>query len=303
MPGGIHLSEGWTDLLEPGLYKIFDGAATRFTEKDSMLSKLFSVKNTTKSYEKESSATDLGDFTEFTGTVAYDETYQGYDKKTEFTEYVKGIKIERKLFDDADYNIINQRPKQLGYAAVKTQEKYGAKTFNEAFTTEPADGDGCELCASDHPSPAGGVTQSNEGTTALSATSVETVRRLMSAFRGQNSEIISVNMDAILAPIDLEETAYEIINTKGKVDTDDNNVNFQYGKYKLIVWKNFLTDANDWFGIDYTLIKDMLTWWNRVGIEFFQDKDSDTLLAKYVAYMRYNTSWSDWRWIYGMKVT
>lgn len=302
MPGGIHTSESWPDLLEPGLYKIFDGAATRFTEKDSMLSSVYTVKKTTKSYEKESSATDLGDFTEFTGTVAYDETYQGYDKKTEFTEYVKGIKVERKLFDDDLYNIINQRPKQLGYSAVRTREKYAAKMFNEAFTTELSDGDGAELCASDHASPSGGAAQSNEGTTALSATAVETVRRAMSAFKGQNGETISINMDTILVPIALEETAYEIINSKGKIDTADNNVNFHYGKYKLLVWKNFLTDSNNWFGIDYELMKDMLTWWDRVGIEFFQDKDSDTLLAKYIAYMRYNTSYSDWRWIYGQKV-
>ena len=33
MPNTVHISENWPDLIEPGLYKIFDGEATRFTEK------------------------------------------------------------------------------------------------------------------------------------------------------------------------------------------------------------------------------------------------------------------------------
>jgi len=270
-----------------------------------MLKDTFNMLTTDKSYEKVSSATDLGDFTEFTGTVAYDETYQGYDKKVEFPEYVKGIKIERKLYDDSKstgYNIINQRPASLGFAAVRTREKRGVAVWNEAFTTAPSDGDAVCLCSSAHPSPSGGVNQSNAGSTAMSATAVETTRRLMNAFKGQNSEEISVDMDCIACGINLEETAYEIINSKGKVDTANNNVNFHQGKYKLLVYKKFYSNAKDWFGIDYELMKKVLIWWDRVGVEFFQDKDSDTLLAKYAAYMRYNWLWADWRFCLGHNV-
>mgnify|MGYP001615098357 CR=1 FL=1 len=91
-----HTSENWPDIVEPVFYKIFDGEYTRFTEKKSMLSVIFGSKTSKRSYEKDSSAGTLGDWEEFTGTVGYDDTTQGYDKRYEFTEYVKGIKIERK---------------------------------------------------------------------------------------------------------------------------------------------------------------------------------------------------------------
>ena len=125
----------------------------------------------------------------------------------------------------------------------------------------------------------------------------------MSAFKGDQGEVINVNMDTILAPIDLEETAWEIINSKGKIDTADNNPNFHFGKYKLVIWKNFLTDSNNWFAIDMELMKTFLLFWDRIPLEFFQDSDSDTLIAKYIAYMRYGLGWSDWRWIFGNLVS
>ncbi|MBW2086664.1 MAG: Mu-like prophage major head subunit gpT family protein [Deltaproteobacteria bacterium] len=277
-----------------------------------MLPILFSMKKSKKSSEKDSSAGALGDFEEFTGTVGYDDTVQGYDRTYTFTEKVKGMKIERKLRDDDQYQIINRRPKQLAYSATRTREKDGAAIFNNAFTSEPSaalggpldsSGNPTELCASDHYNVGNHATQSNEGTSALSATSVEATRRLMAAFTGDQGEVINVNMDTILAPLGQEETAWEIINSKGKIDTADNNANFHFGKYKLIVWKNFLTDSNNWFAIDMDLMKDFLLFWDRIPLEFFQDSDSDTLVAKYIAYMRYGIGWSDWRWVYGHKVT
>jgi len=88
-----------------------------------MLPILFSMKKSKKSSEKDSSAGALGDFEEFTGTVGYDDTVQGYDRTYTFTEKVKGMKIERKLRDDDQYQIINRRPKQLAYSATRTREK------------------------------------------------------------------------------------------------------------------------------------------------------------------------------------
>lgn len=266
------------------------------------------MKTSTKNYEKDSSAGALGDFEEFTGTVGYEDTSQGYDKRYEFTEYVKGMKIERKLKDDDLYQIMSKRPKQLGYSAVRTREKHAATPFNDAFTAEPSaalggpldsSGNPTELCASDQYNAGNGGAQSNEGTSSFSATSVEATRRLMIAFKGDNGETISTSPDSFLLPIELEETGWEIINSKGKVDTADNNPNFHQGKYKMIIWPNFLTDANNWFMMDYELMKEYLLWWDRVSLEFFQDSDSDTLIAKYIAYMRYGYGWSDWRWIFG----
>lgn len=296
-----HISENWPDLLTPVFRKIVGTEYYSFTKNKSSLGDVFNMDSSDKNFEKFSQAGALGDWDEFTGTVGYDDSYQGYDKTFYFTEYAKGIKVERKLADDDLYRIINARPAELGYSAARTREKHGFSVLNNAFTDEPTDGDGAELCASDHPSAAGAAAQSNEGTTAFSATAVEATRRLMVAFKGDQGETISGNPDMLILPIALEEQGYEIINSKGKVDVATNNVNFHMGRYKMLVVPNFLTNAKNWFMTDSDRMKKNLWWFDRIPLEFMQDKDSDTLLAKYIGYMRYGYGWTDWKFIYGHK--
>lgn len=135
------------------------------------------------------------------------------------------------------YRIISRYPKGLAESASRSREKLGSQIYSLGFTYEPVDGDGTELFASDHPSTVAGVgTQSNEGTLSLSATNVETTRINMHNFLNDQGELISVMPDTITIPRDLELTGWEIINTKGQVDTANNNANFHQGKYKLVVW-------------------------------------------------------------------
>lgn len=297
-----HIAENWADALTPATSKIFDGALQRWDEKESMIPVLFNVKTSERNFEVESSAGDLGDWDEFTGTMGYEDSVQGYDKTYTFTEYCKGIKIERKLWDDDLFNIIAQRPKLLGYSGGRTREKHGAQVFNLAFSSTSLAMNGETLCADSHTNAGDGATQDNKGSTALSAASVEATRRLMIAFKGDKSQALSLNPDTLIVETTNEEAAYEIINSKGKVDTLNNNVNFSQGRYKLIVWKNFLSDTNNWFMADYDMMKEYLVWYNRIMPEYGQDKDSDTLLAKYYGYMRYGYGTSEYRWVYGHNV-
>jgi len=55
--------------------------------------------------------------------------------------------------------------------------------------------------------------------------------------------------------------------------------------------------------IDSNMMKMYLQWFNRIPLEFFQDKSFDTLISKFAAYMRYSFGWSDWRWLYGHSVS
>jgi hypothetical protein len=98
-----------------------------------------------------------------------------------------------------------------------------------------------------------------------------------------------------------EEMAWEIINASGKMSTADNDPNFWKGKYKVLVW-DYLTDSNNWFLIDSRYAKLFLKWFDRIPVEFNKDKDFDTLISKFAAYMRFSMGWSDWRWLYGSAV-
>lgn len=300
------VSENFADLLEPGFRKIF---TDQYREMPSMIDSLFTMLGSGRSLEEDSSVGAFGDFNDFTqsGTVTYDDVVQGYDTTFTHREYASGFKVERKLFDDDLYGVMNKKPRGLAISAKRTREKHGASLFNNAFTsTGPTNimtgGDSQFLCDTDHPSNATTTTQSNDGSSALSATTVEATRRLMVKFLDDKDNKIAVNPDLLLAPRSLEQTAWEIIASKGQPDTANNNANFHFGKYKLAVW-DYLDNANNWFFIDSMMMKQFLNWFDRIPLEFAQDRDFDTLIAKYRAYMRYSYGWSDWRWIFGHEVS
>ena len=233
------------------------------------------------------------------------------DVKYEFAEFAKGFKIERKLHDDDMYSVINRKPAGLALSAKRTKEKYGASTFNNADAGSGSisvggvtilnNTEALPLASTAHTSTASSTTQGNYGTTALSSSAIEATRILSAGLKDDRDNMISINMDTLLIPRNLEETAWTIINTTGKVDSADNNKNFHYGKYKLAVW-DYLTGTKTWFMIDQTMCKMYLNWYTRVPLEFNQDKSFDTYIAKYSAYERYGWGWSDWRWLYMHKV-
>lgn len=290
------LAANWPDLLSKDFSKIY---FDQYIQLPMMVPDLFNVQKANGAYEKTSSAGQIPDFAEFTGNINKISPNQEYDKTYTFTEFAAKMEIQRKLAADDNYRVMSRYPKSLATSASRSREKLGAQIFGLAFTFAPTDGDAVALCSTAHPSNVSGVAnQSNSGTLALSATNVETTRQNMAAFKDDIGEIITIQLDTIIAPRALEQTAWEIINSKGKVDTANNNANFHQGKYKLVVWDR-LTDTNNWFGADYDLMKEYLMWWNREPVDFFQDKDSSTLIAIYLGYYRVGTGWDNWRFLFG----
>lgn len=299
----IHLSENFGDLLDPRFSRIYDKEyAERISE--SMIPSLFGMKTSTRSTEMMSGVGGLGDMQDFDGTIAYDAFNQLYDSAVAFPEKALGIKAERKLVDDELFGILDGRPWQMAVSVARTREKAGAAVFAGAFSDTAGMPDGVALCSASHPySPEDASTQSNSGTSAMSATSVEATRRLgYTGIVNDRGQLMDVNYDTLVVPVALEETGYELINSKGKVDTAENNVNIHFGRYKMVVWPR-LTDSNNWFFIDSKMSKQFLLWWDRIKPEFAYDRDFDTMIAKWSVYCRYNTQVAGWQWVYGMNVS
>lgn len=290
------IQENWPNLLEPGLRKVF---ADVFNRQETMLPVLFSMQESSKAVEHDLEMGDIADFEPFEGSIPYDDTGEGY--KTDYThlEYARGIKIERRLVLNDQYSVINRRPQALGLAAYRRREADGASVFNNAFNSSVVGGDGVSLCNSAHPSKVGGANQSNISTDSFSPTAVETARQTMTQFKSNRDNVITVKPDMLIVPLQLEEKAFELINSKGKVDTAQNNSNFHQGKYKLVVWNNYLTSSTKWWMVDSELMKMFLLWFDREPVQFFKDRDFDTLQAKYAGYAYYSFGWSDWRFVQG----
>jgi len=297
---GIVTSEGFGFILDPGLRKIFmDEYALPEGQKDN----LFGIESSSKAVEYDLGIGGTGDMQEFDGTIVYGDFKQQYRTSYSHKEWVKGMKIERKLVDDDQYSVINKRPAQLALVAKRTQEKQAASVFNNAFTTAIfTGGDGLSLCNSAHTWVGTASTSSNTGTTALSATAVEATRLAMRLFTDETGNLMIARGDTLVVPPALEEAAWEIVNASGKMDTADNNPNFNKGKYKIVVW-DYLSDTNNWFMINSKLMKEYLSFYEWNPVEFFYAGEFDTLTSKHAGYCSVNVSAVDWRFVFGHAVS
>lgn len=301
-----HTSTQFGDLLDPRFQKIF---WNQYKELSDMIGTLYAdAGNNGRNNMQWSSVGALGDWDEFAGSVSYGSMSQGYDTTATPIEFTKGVQVERKLFDDDQYNIMDQRPRGMAMAAQRTRQRHAARIFNLAFSNDTYfynNSEGVALCSNSHTNTSGASTSSgydNLSTSALTATAVAAARIQMVGFRGDQAEMISVNPNELWYPPNLYEVAEEIIGSQGKVDTANNNKNVHYQGYKGYEW-NYMTDTNNWFMCDSAMRKAALFWWDRIPVEFGFIEDFDTLVAKWRGYMRYAMAWVDWRWAMGHQVS
>lgn len=297
---GVITSENFGELLDPGLRKIF---LDEYALPEGQVDNLYGIEKSSKATEYDLGIGGMGDLEEFDGIIKYGDFSQQYKVSYSHKEWVKGIKIERKLVDDDQYSVINRRPQHLAVIARRSREKHGVSVFNNAFNTSVfSGGDGLALCSSAHTRVGTTTTNSNTGTSALSATSVEATRLLMRQFTDETDNLVTARGDTLLVPPALGQTAWEIVSSAGKLGTADNDPNFSKGRYKIIEW-DYLTDSNNWFMIDSKMAKMFLKWFNRIPVEFNKDKDFETYISKWSVYTRYSYGFSDWTWLFGQAVS
>lgn len=297
---GVMNQANWKYIVQKDLSEAF---AVDYGDFQSMIGVLYDQKTPDQAIVYELTLGDLGSVPVFDGEISYDETKQNYRKSVEEIEYAMGVKVTKKLRRNDLYGIIR---KQVGLLAERfraKRESIAASIFNGAFSTATV-ADTQVLCYATHTSNVGGSSQSNAGSTAFSPAAVEATRRLMIAFKTNRDNIMTSSFpDQLVVPTALEEKAYELIKTKGKVDTSLNNDNFHKGKYKLVVWHNWLTDANNWFMCNSKKMKRELSWYDWNPTEFFYAGEMDTLTSKHAAYMSCNVSAVDWTWVFGHEVS
>jgi len=301
-----HTSENFGDLLDPRFQKIFHDIYDNLPD---MIGKLYSMApNNGRNNMTWSQVGTIEDFKEFTGSVDYGSQSQGYDTTTTPVEWTNGIQVERKLFDDDQFNIMDQKPRALANSAFRTRQKHAARMLNNGFSVDNFfynNSESVALFSNSHTTTSGASVASgfdNLITSPLTATAVASARIQMVGFRGDQAERISVMPDELWYPPDLYEQAQEIIESTGKVNTSENNINIHKGRYEGIEW-NYMTDANNWIMADSSLRKMMLHWLDRVSIEFAMIEDFDTILAKWRGYTRYSNAHTDWRWGLGASVS
>ena len=126
-----HISTNFPDVLDPTFIRIFDEEYDQIPDWVPTVCTM-SPTGPRGDSTKWSAIGTLPDLTEFTGTIGYQSQHQGYDTTATHLEWASGIQVERKLFDDDQHQIMNQRPAALAMACQRTRQKHGAQIWNGA---------------------------------------------------------------------------------------------------------------------------------------------------------------------------
>lgn len=293
---GLVSAAQWPAIVQKDLSLVF---MNQFRDIPSMLPLIYRFKKAEQGIEYDLETGDVGVVPAFDGEITYDTVQQGYTKSVSETEYSLGLKVTRRLLRNDLYGVIRDKTAALAQSFRHLRETRGAFPFVNAFNTSFTVGDGLQLCSTAHTSKYGGSNQGNSGTTAFSAAAVQATRLLMKKFKTNRDNPLVNIPDLMVIPMDLEDKAYEIIKSMGKVDTSVNNRNYHEGRYDVIVWDNYLTSSTRWYMCNSSMMRQKLVFREWEPTQFFRSGEFDTLVSKFAGYTSFEVSSVEWRWVYG----
>src|SRR3990167_3300143 len=263
------ISTNWADRLDA---RIADYAEEEYQQTKDLIPSFFTVVGPGDTPQKQdyrfSSSGALTDLSDFDGAVIYQDAYEGYDGTITPKEYVTGIQIQRKLYDDSLHGDIAAKARGLGRAVARTRQKHGAQWWNNVFSVDStwlSHTEGVAMCSNSHTTRAPDTSTAagfdNLVTTALSTAAVIAARIQMKGFRDDRGNRIESEGDTLIVPVNLEHTAFEITQSMGIPEDVTNARNFNEGRYKVLS-SVYFTDTNDWGMADLSMLKRSLTWYD-----------------------------------------
>ncbi|MDO8588964.1 MAG: Mu-like prophage major head subunit gpT family protein [Armatimonadota bacterium] len=220
------------------------------------------------------------------------------------------IAVERAALEDERYGQIKVRIQGLGREARRHQDELVFSLLKNGFGSACYDGQ--YFFDTDHSEGESG-TQSNKGTSALSATSLQSAISAMVKFKDDRGKPLGVIPDVLVVPPDLQWTAMELLNsayypdlvsqTGGTGGTQKLATNVLKGRLDLVV-SPYLTDGNDWFLLCTTGPVKPVVFQSRVPVEFSAlEGNSETGFMRdeylYGVRARYNVGYGLWQMAYG----
>jgi hypothetical protein len=276
-----------------------------YDEHQEEYSKLFDSDTSSMNYEEDVQLTGFGLApvkSEGAG-VAYDSEIQGFTTRYTHVAYALGYIVTKEELDDNLYEQVSRRrAAALAMSFRQTKENVGANIYNRAFNGTYLGGDGVQLCSTAHPNTSGG-TFANTPTVAadLSEASLEDALTAIMGFQNDRGLLINVMPKSLVVARQNWWNANRILKSAYTPSSANNAVNVLVATNALpegIVMNHYLTSPNAWFV--RTNIQNGLKYYSRVGIQFDQDNDFDTMNAKAKGYERYSFGWTDPRAIYGV---
>ena len=299
---GIITTASHPKALWPGI-KAFWGQV--YDEHKEEYSNLFDSDTSSMNYEEDVQLTGFGLApvkSEGSG-VAYDSELQGFTTRYTHVAYALGYIVTKEELDDNLYEQVSRRrAAALAMSFRQTKENVGANIYNRAFNATYLGGDGVALASTVHPNTSGGTFANKPSVDAdLSEASLEDALTAIMGFQNDRGLLINVMPRSLIVARQNFWNANRILKSAYTPTTANNAVNVLVATNALpegIVMNHYLSSPNAWFV--RTNIQNGLKYYSRVGIQFDQDNDFDTMNAKAKGYERYSFGWTDPRAIYGV---
>ena len=290
--------------LEPGLNALFGLEYKNYADE---WNEIFETETSDRAFEEEVMLAGFSNAAvkpEGSG-VDYDDAQETFTARYTNETIALAFAITEEAIEDNLYDRLASRyTKALARSMASTRNIKGAAVLNNAFDSTYAGGDGKELCATDHPTLAG--TLSNELTTAaeLNETSLEQSLIDIAAFTDERGLKIAAQGVKLIIPSALQFTADRLMNSAGRVGTADNDINAIRNMGMIpqgYTVNHYLTSAKKFFIL--TDVPNGLKHFNRSPIKTSMEGDFDTGNVRYKARERYVFGFSDPRGIFGSNAT
>jgi hypothetical protein len=234
--------------------------------------------------------------------VQYDSEIQGFTTRYTHIAYALGYIVTKEELDDNLYEQVSKkRAGALAMSFRQTKENVAANIYNRAFNSTYKGGDGVELCSTSHPNTTGGTYANKLSVDAdLSEASLEDATIALMGFQNDRGLLINVMPKSLHIARQEYYNAARILKSVNQSATANNDLNVLRANNVFpggAVLNHYFTSPHAWF--IRTNVRDGMKYYERVGIQFDQDNDFDTMNAKAKGYERYSFGWTDPRAVFG----
>jgi len=299
---GVITTASHPKALWPGIKawwgQVYDEHQTEYTD-------LFDANTSSQNYEEDVQLTGFGlapRKAEGAG-VNYDSEIQGFTTRFTHIAYALGYIVTKEELDDNLYEAVSKkRSAALAMSFRQTKENVGANVYNRAFNGTYLGGDGVALCATNHPNTTGGTWSNKPSVDVdLSESALEDAVIALMGYTNDRGLLINVMPKTLHIARNELFNAQRILHSSYQTGNANNDINvLKSGNYIPGGFKvnHYFTAPHAWF--IRTNVREGMKYYERVGIQFDQDNDFDTMNAKAKGYERYSFGWTDPRAVYGV---
>jgi len=291
------------NLLEAGLRAVFFDAYESVTGEWERIATVVPSEHDTEKYAWLGSVPKMREFKDERMPAGLLE----HDYSIRNRTWEASVAVDRAALEDDQYGQIRLRVQGLADEARRHQDELVFGLLRDGFSALCYDGQ--YFFDTDHAEGDSG-TQSNKGTSALSATALQAGISAMMKLADDKGKPMGVVPDTLVVPPDLKWTAMELLESVYAPDTasgkTDMRRNVLRGSLDLLV-SPYLSDTNDWFLLCTRRVIKPVIFQSRTPIEFsaLEGTSENGFMRDQYVYgvrARYNVGFGLWQLAYGSQV-